>query len=105
MDQIKIPFPIAKEAGGLPLKCRPCFHREGRMCFNDKLKEVPTRWHSFTDKEGIERGYNQRIGNEITDDYFRECQAVRAFANRRMTILGALVGHSNIRNEHGGEAS
>jgi hypothetical protein len=52
MDQIKIPFPIAKEAGGLPLKCRPCFHREGRMCFNDKLKE------------GIERGYNLRIGNE-----------------------------------------
>lgn len=73
-EQQCLPFPIVKESGGLPIKCRACWWREGRGCYNESFGPIPTKLHTYTNADGIEKSYNARTGHEITDDHFRTCQ-------------------------------
>lgn len=104
--QLKLPWPVARERTGncIPIRCRTCWHREGARCFNDKLKEVPTELRTFTDRDGDERSYTARLGNELTDDHVRECRAFQAWADRRMTLVRAFAGEKPFVNEFGGGA-
>ena len=109
-EQLKLPWPIAREyrtdgVVGIPVRCRTCWHREGRMCFNDKLKEVPTEWRSTgVDAWGQPSGYTARLGNELTDDHVRECMAFKAHLHGRSVIPALFAGIDPINNEFGGGA-
>lgn len=109
-EQLKLPWPIARETRsdgvlGIPVRCRTCWHREGRACFNSKIRDIPTEWHSFTTREGHTDGYNRRLGNDLSDDdLIRECVAHRAHLNGRSVLPSLFAGVNPIQNEFGGGA-
>lgn len=76
------PPTFAKEPSGLPVKCRPCWWREGRACFSKALGPVPTALRTFTDGAGIEQSYTLNTGHELTDAHLQTCHDKQAMKSR-----------------------